>query len=166
MNLDFFNELSTTDLLLIAAAALVVIYILSKIAKSLLKIAAVLALVVLIYMIWTGKSPDQLLEPGIKAVFQDKNVDELYAEHCAVDKRDKALCICVVEPVYRDLHERFSLRELRRFDRDQLAEETLVSYRSEQDGIQDCLKQKGVSKLNVLELLRENWRPSAERSDS
>lgn len=149
------SQFSQSDLILIAVGGLILIWILFKVAKTLVRVAILALLGLALYFIWTGKTPDALLKTGLKTAVKRTSISNLHDKFCTPEKKDRAMCSCIVDPIYNDVLKRYSKRDLKDMDKELLASETLDSYENQKTIIQDCLKDKKEDKLKIIELLKE-----------
>lgn len=136
--------MSTTELILLAIAAIIAIYILIRIAKTLFKIAIFAVALFVIYLIWTSGSADNLIESGLEKMFQGQTISQLENKYCADGRADKMRCECVIIPVHEDLKARFRPHELNDLEQNEklMVDEMLKSFNNKKPEIKECMKEK------------------------
>jgi len=129
------------NLAIVAAAFLVIIYILFKVASSIFKFILVAGVIGLAYYFWQGGTVDELKDSGIEVIFKDANLSNMKAIHCDGTDSDRAKCTCIIEPIYDDLHERLSREEIARINAsaDAVKEELRKSMKRQRKDIRKCL---------------------------
>lgn len=150
-----FSQFSQSDLILLGIGGVIVLFILFKVAKTLVRIALFAALAIALYFVWTGNTPNSVLKPALKAVFKNKPITDLHDKFCTLDKRDKVICSCIMQPIYGEVSKKFSDRDLRNMDEQLLLDSTMEAYDNQKTIISECLKNKKEDKLKVVELLKE-----------
>jgi len=160
-----FSTLANSDLLLLIIIAIVVLWILFKVGKNLFKIAGIIFIVILIYLVWSGKTAQFLVEPSLEHAFEKRNINEMYENHCSESKKDKAMCACVVEPVYNDLYDRHRRGAINNFSPEKMAEEVMISYKNQQVFMHQCLKDKNQNKLDILKKFKNAYNSFKENPD-
>ncbi len=146
------------QMILLAIAAFVGLWIIFKIAKAVFKIALFLGLMFLGYMVFFGGSIEDVLEPGLEQMFKKNTLEELRAKHCKPEKTDILKCECIVMPVYTDLQDRFvgresELQELEK-DREAITQEVLKSFGNQKENMKACAKEKQSGLLKFFGILK------------
>lgn len=150
--------MDSMQMILLAVAAFVGLWIIFKIAKAVFKIALFLGLMFLGYMVFFGGSIEDVLEPGLEQMFKKNTLEELKAKHCKPEKMDILKCECIVMPVYADLQDRFvdrksELKELEK-DREAITQEVLKSFGNQKENMKVCAKEKQSGLLNFFGMLK------------
>ncbi len=169
---ESFSEPS--NLLLLGLAVLIGAYILFKVAGKIIKTVLFFALVGLVIYFWRGGTADELKGVGIRAVFPQKTtISGMMAQLCADEKAEKTKCTCIVQPVYADLSQRLTAKQIAEIDAnpEQVQEEIRTSLENRKKEIQACLvKNKGSQYMEALkevigkanEVLQESPAPADE----
>ncbi|MGB1241762.1 MAG: hypothetical protein ACPG49_04530 [Chitinophagales bacterium] len=150
--------MDSMQMILLAVAAFVGLWIIFKIAKAVFKIALFLGLMFLGYMVFFGGSIEDVLEPGLEQMFKKNTLEELKAKHCKPEKMDILKCECIVMPVYADLQDRFvdrksELKELEK-DREAITQEVLKSFGNQKENMKVCAKEKQSGLLKFFGMLK------------
>lgn len=133
-------------------AIILVIFILFRVAKTLLKVVLVVVVLGLAYYFWQGGTVSGLKDAGIDLVFKDANLSDMREKLCEGEKADKAKCSCIVEEVHRDVEVRLSEDEIAQANQDKakIREEIRKSMKGRKKEILDCLKQNQGEKYMKL----------------
>ncbi len=156
-----FDISSLTDnpinLAILVGAFLIIIYIVFKVAKSILQLILIAGVVGLAYFFWQGGTVDELKDSGVEVIFKDANLSNMKVVLCSDSNSDKAKCTCIVDPVYEDIHNRLSKTEIARINTspEEIKEELRKSMKSQRKDIRKCLLSNQGDKLidNVRGLL-------------
>ena len=132
--------------LIIGIAAVVILYILLKIASKVIRLIGVIAVVALGYFFWNGGTVDDLKEEVVQALFKEQDINQLLSTYCEGSKADGFKCECIVKPVYEDLTSRLSAEEIAALANDEQARIAQIrqSMRNQGSTIRSCIvKEKG-----------------------
>ncbi|MBK8444173.1 MAG: hypothetical protein IPL35_12485 [Sphingobacteriales bacterium] len=148
--------MDSTSFLAYLASFIIAIVFLSRMAKSFMQTGLVIMVVLFIYMLVSNDRPSDVFYPGVEQVFEKHDLVDLQQRHC-VNERDAVVCECIVEPVAKDMFNRFSngkLDRLQASDREAFHRETLKSYHRKSQVIDKCLREKDKGKVRIVESLR------------
>ncbi len=149
------NQFSQSDLILVGIGAIIVIWILFKVAKTLFRVAIFALLIGALYFLWTGQTPSGVIKTGVKAALQKNNIADLHDKYCGLGKRDKALCACIFQPIYSELSNSYSESEIRTLEKDAMVSATMNAFNAQKEVITACIKEKKEDKLKIIEVLKE-----------
>ena len=141
------------NLLILVGAGILIISILMKVAKSIFKIALTVVVLGLAWYFWQGGSLADLKDEGVRQLFKKAAISDMKDIYCDGEKAEKTKCICIITPVYDDLHARYSISEIREIekDEDQVMAEIRLSLQRRNKEIRSCLtERKGSQYLNIL----------------
>jgi len=150
--------MDSMQMILLAVAAFVGLWIIFKIAKAVFKIALFLGVMLLGYMFFFGGSIEDVIEPGLEQMFKKNTIEELRVKHCKPEKMDILKCECIVMPVYADLQDRFvgresELAELEQ-NREAITQEVLQSFSNQKENMKACAKEKQSGLLKFFGILK------------
>ena len=156
--------MENSQLILYAIVIVVGVIIFMRAAKTIFRFAIIIILSIFVYLLLTGKAPQEVFKPGLKLILQNNSIDELQAKHCAPGKETKTVCQCIITPIVDDLNRRFSDGYLEKIksDNNKITEEVLRSYERKKTDIEDCIKQKGEDKVKVIETLQDLYKKSKD----
>ena len=150
--LESFNG-NPINMAIAIGAVILVVYILMKVARTVLKFVLTIAIIALAWYFWQGGTVDGLKLKGVEQVFKDTSLSNMEEDLCQGEKADKLKCQCIVMPVKEDLESRFSQEEMQRMDTDEeiVKEEIARSIKNQQKEIRSCLVKEGGGKyMNLL----------------
>jgi len=140
---------SPLNMLILASAFIIILYIFFKVAGSLIKLVLTVAVLGLVYYFWQGGTVSDIKDTGIEAVFKDANLTDMVEANCTGNKADRTRCTCIIEPVYDEIHARLSEKEIASVnkDPDQIQEEIRKSMQKQKKEIRACIIQHKGDKL-------------------
>ncbi len=154
MNLE---SLSQNEMILLAVAGLIGVFIIMKIAKSLIKFALFAGIAAFLFYLVTGSDMGGLFEPGLETMFKNTTIRDLQAKHCATGKEDNLKCKCLVSPIYADMEDRLGAQGISRMEKDKqrMVDEMMSSFKARRGEIQECLGGKGEEGKAFLKKAKE-----------
>jgi|GEM_PF-4954273 len=146
-----------STLLTIAVIALVLFFMFRNSGRVLLRGAALVFILSIGYILYTGKSAGKLLRPSVDAVFDNKTIFELHDKYCDKDRFDKPVCQCIVTPIYEELYDTHSKSEMEELknDKARLRRATLKAADRSTTRINTCMKEVGSEKIKIVEKMDE-----------
>ena len=144
------------NLLILIGAGLLIITILWKVARSILKIGLTIIVLGLAWYFWQGGSIEGLKDEGVRQLFKKATIADMKEVYCEGEKAEKAKCLCIVTPVYEDLHQQYSASELREIDQNEDTRMEAIRESLKRNGkdVRQCLAEnKGSQYLNLLKHL-------------
>lgn len=144
-------------MVMVGVISLIVISILSKISKSLFRVAGLAFVGLAIYALVSGRSIGNMVAPTVDKIFERNNIVELNAKFCQEDRQDRTICECIVGPIYNDVESRIGTRRLSNMVNkpEELKQETLNSIEFVRPSINSCIAAKGKDKIKILELIKQ-----------
>lgn len=144
-------------MVLVGVISLIVISILSRISKSLFRVAGLVFVGLAIYAMVSGRSIGNMLAPTVDKIFERNNIVQLHEKFCQEDRQDRTICECIVGPIYKDVESRIGTRRLTGLVNkpDELKQETLNSLEFVKPSINACIADKGRDKVKILELIKQ-----------
>lgn len=147
------------DKIFFVIALLVAGVFLKKMFKNAAQLAGIIMIVVFGFLIYSGQA-NYLVDPKLETVFQNNNIRDMQIRYCSgsSNKREKAVCNCVIHPVYDQLHKDFSQREIEEIEANQeyLSYEISRIIDKKRPYIQDCLESSGAGSYNILQKFRKS----------
>lgn len=144
-------------MVLVGVISLIVISILSRISKSLFRVAGLVFVGLALYAMVSGRSIGNMLAPTVDKIFERNNIVQLHEKFCQEDRQDRTICECIVGPIYKDVESRIGTRRLTGLVNkpDELKQETLNSLEFVKPSINACIADKGRDKVKILELIKQ-----------
>lgn len=144
------------QMILLAVAAFVALWIIFKIAKAVFKVALFLAVMLFGYIFFFGGSIEDVSEPILEQMFKKNTIEELMAKHCNPEKKDVLRCDCILMPVYGDLNKRFNETQMKELSQDhkRMTDEALISFKNEKENIKACANEKKSGWLKAFDFIR------------
>lgn len=148
-------EFST--ILTIAVIGLVLFFMFRNSGRVFLRGVAIVLILSIAYILYTGKSVGALIRPSVEAVFDNKTIFELHEKYCDKDRFDKPVCQCIVTPIYEELYDSHSKSEIEELKKDKVAlrRATLKAADRSTTRINTCMKEVGSEKIKVVEKMDE-----------
>ncbi len=145
------------NLLLIGVGVVVGLFILFRVASTLLKGVFILAIVALVIYLWQGGTVKTLPEESIGLLFKKSSLTEMVQVNCPPSKAEKLTCDCVVPVVYQDITARLSTQAQSDVEGDwpSLKQEILVSIKAQKQPIRQCFVREGGG--DILRVLDKIW---------
>ena len=149
--------METSEMILLGIAAIIALFILVRIAKTIFKVIIVVAILAALFFLLKGGSLDSLMGPSVNNIFQNTTITQLMDQHCSPEKRNDLKCKCIVTPVYNDLTIRFDSKELAELEENKkrMAEEMLRSLQNKRAYVQECMGDKKESGLKWLKKVKD-----------
>jgi hypothetical protein len=93
------------------------------------------------------------------------NLDHLQKTYCEPD-RSSNKCLCIVEPIIKDIESKYSKEELSELNEDkvQVSLEIARSFKDNKSEIMDCLKQKG-AEAELKEFIAELFKVEVDTDE-
>ncbi len=134
------------ETLIVGIVALVVVILILKFAAKnivkLLGLAVVLAGLGLYLFLKVGNNDKDI---KFAEVLTEYTIDDLHGAYCTDKtlKADSLKCVCIIEPLYDDIHERFNATEIEQMRRKRIkfATELVRSYQNKKEVIKQKLKE-------------------------
>lgn len=127
---------------LIALAAIsLILFILVRIARTVVKLVLTLIVLGLAWYFWQGGTVQGLTDKAVDQIFKETTLTTMESDLCQGPMADKGNCRCIVYPVSQDISSRLSAREMAEFDQDpeRVREEIKKSIKNKQKEIRKCL---------------------------
>ncbi|OWY24201.1 hypothetical protein C7N43_05630 [Sphingobacteriales bacterium UPWRP_1] len=160
-----FSNLGTTELLVFAIGAIIVIFILMRVARFFFRILFFVAVIAALFYFISGKSISSLFStPTIEGIFEKTTFSNMYNNTCKGGTATDAKCACIVNVVYNDLKVKYTDAGIKDLDNNKmlLMVEVRSSVKKHAAEMEACLKQKGSEGLKFLEILQKMTKnPSA-----
>ncbi len=149
--------MENSSILTIIIVALVLFYLLRNSGKVFLRGALIVLALSIGYVLYQGKSVGALLRPTVDAVFDTKTIFELHEKYCNKDRFDRAICQCIVTPVYEELYDSHSKKEVEELKTDKVAlrRATLKAAERSSVRINTCMKETGADKVKLIGTMDE-----------
>lgn len=146
------------DKIFFAIVALLAMVFLRKMFKNISQVALVIVVIAFIYMLFTGNA-NFLTNPRLENVFRNSSLSEMEQRYCegSRNKRDMAVCSCIIGPLHEDFRNRYSPQEMQMIE----ANQERMNYEVERiidqnrDYIQGCLRSKNAGRYELLDRFKK-----------
>ncbi|OWY19182.1 hypothetical protein B6N25_15325 [Sphingobacteriales bacterium TSM_CSS] len=155
---NMFNNIGTTELLVFAIGAIIVIYILMRVARFFFRILFFVAVIAALFYFISGRSITSFFStPTIEGLFEKTTLTNMYHNTCKGGTATDAKCACIVNVVYSDLKVKYTDAGIKDLDNNKmlLMVEVRSSVKKHASEMEACLKQKGSEGLKFLEILKD-----------
>lgn len=155
--------------LILAVAAIVVLYILFKIASRILKLVGIFLVIAFGYYFWNGGTAEELKEMGVQTLFKEADVTKLVDTYCSDGQENSLKCDCLAKPIYQDLTSRLSAEQLQSLatNEEERIRQIRQSFRNKGSEIRACfVKEKGGAYWDKLKGAVEAANESLKKEDT
>lgn len=145
-----------SEMILLGVAALIAIFIIVKIAKTIFRILIGLAVIAALWLVFKGGIGD-FSSSDVDNFFKNTTITQLMNTHCTPESKEGLKCKCIITPVYNDLSLRFTSQELTELEsnKKRMADEMFKSLKNKRTTIEDCLGEKKDSSLKYLKKVKD-----------
>ncbi len=146
------------DMVLFIVVVLITMIFIRKMFKNVAQIAGMVILVIFVYTLFSGNA-DFLTNPDLETIFQNNNITTMQQRYCSNDtKRSKAVCSCIIEPVYQELYRMYPEYKIKEIEANQgyLSNEVERIIDRKRSDIQLCLDKNQANTLGILEKFRKS----------
>ena len=151
--------MDNVDVVIFIVVGMVMLFFLKSMFKNLGQVIFVIMAVILAYTFLSGNA-SFLTSPRLEKIFDGESVESMQSLYCgdSNNKRSKAVCSCIVNPVYQELHNTFSVSEIEVIEQDQERMNILISkIIDKQRGlIETCLDEKEASSLGIISKFKKS----------
>gem|GEM_PF-1973024 len=167
-------NLSATEMLIMAVGAILLIFIVTRVAKFFFRILFFVAFIAALVFFWgkfknnpsftnntnpptptntTQNQPDK----DMNSLFGNTAISELWQKDCANGTVNTAKCACLVVPIYNDLRTRYTEVGMQELEQSTvlMLNEMRKSLKRSYPQIEGCLKQRGNEGLKFLDVLNK-----------
>lgn len=130
------------------------IFLLQKMAKSIATVVGITLVICFGYLIFSGQAT-QLINPGVNNVFEKNDVFFLFDTYCCADcvERERSMCSCFIEPVYREVLQNIPHSDGARYDenRELLKPITNEVLKRNKHKIDHCLEENKTTRFKIID---------------
>lgn len=162
-----FNNLGITELLVFGIAAIVIIFIITRVARFFFRIILFVAVIAALFYFISGKTVGSLFTtPTLESLFEKTTLNGLYNTTCNGGTASDAKCACIVNVVYNDIKTRYTDLGLQELDDNKMMMlvEVRKSIKTHSSEMEACLKQRGNEGLKFLNMLQNMFKPTTQTS--
>lgn len=152
--------MQTTEIILLAIAALIGILLFMRVIRTVLRVVFIVAVLGAIYYFWSGRTVVEGVDVGIETLFQNTTITELMSKHCPPDKLETIRCHCAIVPANNDFKARFTPDQISMMqnDRTKMIAETAKSLNNIRSEMGKCLEEKKEKAVGIFQKIRDLYR--------
>ena len=151
--------MDNVDVVIFIVVGMVMLFFLKSMFKNLGQVLFVIMAVILGYMFLSGNA-SFLTSPKLEKIFHGENIQSMQKLYCngSNNKRSKAVCSCIVDPVYQELYNTFDPSEIELFEQDEEKMNKLVNMiiDRKRGSIENCLDKKEASGLGIIRKFKKS----------